>query len=145
MKESKKRKKQKREQQEEKLYPSFEVLGSFKDYFPEIDLAKVEWSWEVPYKIYEAEFEEEGFEIEAEFTVTGHLLLIETSIPNDQLPEVVRQSMRSSYPNQSIDEVERVEYSNGMVCYEIELEKGEKVREVLYREDGLFIGEAEDL
>ena len=33
----------------------------------------------------------------------------------------------------------------GMVCYEIELEKGEKVREVLYREDGLFIGEEEDL
>ena len=145
MKATKQRKKQKRTQQEEKLYPSVEVLSLFKDYFPEVDLAEVEWSWEVPYKIYEAEFEVDGYEIEAEFTVTGHLLLIETSIEAEQLPEVVRKSMRERYPNQSIDEVERVEYSHGMVCYEIELEKGEKVREVLYREDGLFIGEEEDL
>ena len=145
MKATKQRKKQQRAQQEQKLYPPFEVLGSFKDYFPDIDLAQVEWSWEVPFKIYEAEFELDGQEIEAEFTITGHLMLIETSIPNDELPEVVRKSMRERYPNQSIDEVERVEYSNGMVCYEIELEKGEKVREVLYREDGLFIGEEVDL
>ncbi|MDX2304739.1 MAG: PepSY-like domain-containing protein [Microscillaceae bacterium] len=142
---STKQKKQLKKQGQEKLFPTFEVLAMFKDYFPDIDLAKVEWSWEVPYKIYEAEFEQDGQEIEAEFTITGHLVLIETSIPNDELPEVVRKSLRERYPNQSIDEVERVEYSNGMVCYEIELEKGEKVREVLYREDGLFIGEEIDL
>ncbi len=141
MKASKSRKKQ----NSERLYPSDEVLLSFKDAFPNIDIAAVEWSWEVPYKIYEASFEYEDNDYEVEITVTGHLLLAEISIAADELPEIVRKSMREKYPNQSIDEVERIEYSNGMVCYEIELEKGEKSREVLYREDGLFIGVEEDL
>lgn len=141
MKSSKSRKKQ----SPERLYPSDEVLLSFKDAFPNIDIATVEWAWEVPYKIYEASFEYEDREYEVEITITGHLLLAEISISPDELPEIVRKSMREKYPNQSIDEVERVEYSNGMICYEIELEKGEKSREVLYREDGLFIGVEEDL
>lgn len=127
------------------MYVPDEILLTFKDYFPNVDLAEVEWSWEVPYKIYEAEFDLEDKEYEVEITVTGHLIQAEISIPTEDLPEVVRKSMRERYPNQSIDEVERVEYSNGLVCYEIELEKGEKVREVLIREDGKFIGVAEDL
>ncbi len=144
MKESKNRRRKKREA-EARLYVSDEVLLTFRELFPEIDLADVEWSWEVPFKIYEAEFELEGREYEVEITVTGHYLLTEISMSVEELPEIVRKSMREKYPNQSIDEVERVEYSHGVVHYEIELEKGEKVRETLYREDGLFIGEAEDL
>lgn len=141
MKASKTRKKE----STERLYPSNEVLLTFKDFFPDVDLSEVTWSWEVPYKIYEAEFEYGETEYEVEITVTGHLLLTEISIKTEDLPEIVRKAMREKYPNQSIDEVERVEYSNGVICYEIELEKGEKSREVLYREDGLFIGVGEDL
>ncbi|NJL13478.1 MAG: hypothetical protein HC913_11055 [Microscillaceae bacterium] len=142
---AKKEAKSKKKAVQERLFPSDEVLLAFKDYFPDLDLAQVEWSWEVPYKIYEAEFEMDDREYEVEITVTGHLLLTEISIPAEELPEVVRKSMREKFPNQSIEEVERVEYSNGVVHYEIELEKGEKSLEALYREDGLFVGVAEDL
>jgi uncharacterized membrane protein YkoI len=129
----------------ERLYPSDEVLLSFKDAFPGVEITSITWSWESPYKIYQASFEHEGQEYEVEITVTGHFLLVEMAISPEDLPELVRKAMREHYPNQSIDEVERVEYSNGIVCYEIELEKGEKSREVLFREDGLFIGVEEDL
>ena len=138
MKSSKQQKKR-----EEQLFVSDAVLLTFRQLYPTLDLHKVTWSWEVPYKIYEAEFELDDKEYEVEIAVTGQHILTEIEIESDQLPEAVRKSMRKTYPNQSVDEVERVEYSNGLVYYEIELEKGEKTREVFYREDGLFIGESE--
>ncbi len=141
----KKSKQKKKQSPEETFFVSEVVLIAFKEKFPDVEVANVTWSWEVPYKIYEAEFERNGQEYEVEITVTGHHLLTEISLAPEELPEIVRKAMRQKYPNQSIDEVERVEYSHGLVCYEIELEKGEKVREALYREDGLFIGVAEDL
>lgn len=138
MKASKQQKKQ-----TEHLFANDAVLLTFRQLYPHLDLSQVTWSWEVPYKIYEAEFEQDGQEYEVEIAVTGQHILTEIEIDTNQLPEVVRKSMRANYPNQSIDEVERVEYSNGLVYYEIELEKGDKTREVFYREDGLFIGESE--
>lgn len=140
-----KKSKVKKQASKERVFPGDEVLIMFKEMFPETPLETVEWSWEVPYKIYEAEFSQDGRDYEVEILITGTPLLVEISIEADELPEIVRKSMREKYPNQSIDEVERVEYSNGLVMYEIELEKGGKSYEVLYREDGKFVGEAESL
>lgn len=114
----------------EQLFANDVVLLTFRQLYPHLDLSQVTWSWEVPYKIYEAEFEQDGQEYEVEIAVTGQHILTEIEIDPNQLPDVVRKSMR-------------VEYSNGLVYYEIELEKGDKTREVFYREDGLFIGESE--
>lgn len=130
----------------DKISVPSEIIRIFKSKYPQVDLANVSWSWEVPTKIYEAEFEIEGKEYEVEITVTGHHLLTEIEIPVDHLPAHIKEAVSKKYPEHSIDEVERVEYSNGDVSYEIDLVKeGGREFEVHYREDGEFIAKGTDL
>lgn len=99
-----------------------------------------------PGKDLEAEFEQDGKEYEVEITVTGHYLLTEIEIPVEELPDHIREKVSLDFPDCRIDEVSIVNYSNGDMAYEIDLEKpieGEKDEmlefEVHYREDGVFI------
>jgi hypothetical protein len=135
----------KTESSEPKFFVPADILRVFKYEFPEVNPAEVVWSWEVPYKIYEAEFSLDNREYEVEITVTGHHLLTEIEIPNKELPKVIKKAIEDKYPDWEIDEVERVEYSHGDTHYEIDLKKGEVEIEVHFREDGLFIAEGEDL
>jgi len=135
----------KRKKKEEKLFVPAEILRVFKDAFPEVELGDVEWEWEVPQKIYEAEFKHQNYEYEVEITVTGHHLLTEVEIPEEEIPEVVKSACSRKFRGWKIDEVEKVSYSNGDVYYELELSKEkddeEQEKEVLFREDALFIAE----
>jgi uncharacterized membrane protein YkoI len=139
------KRKKKQAPKNDRVFVSSEILLSFKDNFPGIDLSEVKWSWEVFNKIYEAEFEIDGVEYEAEFTVTGHLIVTEVSISIEELPKGIAEIVAEQYPDCKIEEVERLEYSHGETHYEIDLVKGEKEFEVHYREDGMFVAEGEDL
>lgn len=129
------------------LFVPSEILRVFRDNYPEISLDNVTWSWEVPGKIYEAEFEVEGITYEAEITVTGHLLLTEMNASFDALPAKVKRAFAEKYPDHSVEEVDMITYSNGDLLYELGVINALNGREfeVLFREDGLFVDEGYSL
>lgn len=137
--------KKSKQKQVKKIYPPADILRAFKEIYPEVELSEVEWSWEVPYKIWEADFEHEGKEYEVEITVTGHWLLTEVEVPKKDVPASVLKTLKALYEGAEIGDVEKVLYSNGDVHYEFDMKKGEKEFEVQLREDGLFIAEGKDL
>lgn len=121
-----------------------EILRAFKKVFPKVDVSRVSWSWEVPHKIYEASFEQDGFSYEVEITVTGHHLLSEIYMRTEALPEGIRNHIEAEFPCAIIHSVERVLYSNGDVQYEIDLITGKGEREILVREDGYILDYGKD-
>jgi hypothetical protein len=127
------------------LVPPSEILREFKSYYPEVDLTQVMWSWEVPFKIYEAEFVLEGKEYEVEFTVTGHWLLTEEEIKLSEVPDHIIEIAKTRYNKAKLEEASKVIYSNGDICYELGFTGKDNTFEVLFREDGLFIGRGKDL
>lgn len=148
MKKSKQTRRKKRQAREEKLFVPSEILRVLKNAFPELDLSQVEWEWEIPHKIYEAEFTYQDSEYEVEITVSGHHLLTEKEISDEEIPAHIKSACKRKFRSWEIEEVEEVVYDNGDVYYEIELskEKDEEdlEKEVLFREDGLFVGEIND-
>lgn len=122
-----------------------DILVAFKEHYPFVALDTVTWSWEVPGKIYEAEFELDGVEHEVEFTITGEWLLTETEIDLEEVPEIILNDIASRYPGFTPDEASQVEFSNGLLHYEISLEKDGLGFEVQYREDGMFFLSGESL
>lgn len=140
-----KKEKQKRIERRKRVYVPSEILRTFKAYFNDVDLTQVEWSWEVVGKIYQAEFVRNGQEHEAEFTINGFYLCLEVEIPESELPKALRQTIEERYQGYKITGVERVDYMNGEIHYEVELDKGDNEFEILIREDGWVIAAAEDL
>lgn len=129
----------------ENLFVPDEILVAFKEHYPFVSLDSVTWSWEVPGKIYEAEFELDGIEHEVEFTVTAEWLLTETEVDLEEVPEIIRNDVAARYPEFKIDETSQVEYSNGLIHYELAIEKDGIGFDVQYREDGMFFMSGEDL
>lgn len=123
------------------------VKEALKTAFPSVDETKVEWSWEVYNKIYEAEFETEGAEYEVEITVTGHHLLTEKEIKVEEVPANIVEAVKEKYPTQNISEAEIVTWSTGEVFYELDLsdEKGEEECEIHVNEAGEITALGEDL
>jgi hypothetical protein len=129
------------------LYVPNEILRIFKEYYPEVSLSDVEWGWEVPAKIYEASFDNGEVDFEVEITITGHLLLTEMSMDVEDLPQHISDSVKAHFEGHSIEEVAMVQYSNGDISYEIDLQAAETGEEfeAHFREDGEFIAKGYDL
>ncbi|MCP4439742.1 MAG: hypothetical protein GY810_12430 [Aureispira sp.] len=130
-----------------KLFVPNEIIRVFKQHYPTVDLGSVEWSWEVPGKIYEAEFDLDDQECEVEITVTGHWLLTEKVIAQGTVPKVVQHAVAEDYADYAVESATHIEYSTGDVAYEFDLKcasTGEEI-EVIYREDGWKVLAGADL
>ncbi|MGD1842770.1 MAG: hypothetical protein ACFB0B_18015 [Thermonemataceae bacterium] len=129
--------------------PSFfvpsEILRVFKNLYPEVDLERVTWSWEVPHKIYEAEFEWRRKEYEVEILTTGYHYLTEISLQPKDLPTMVKAAIKTHFAGYQMEEAEKLMYANGDVHYEVDLVKGDESFEVHVREDGYVVATGEDL
>jgi uncharacterized membrane protein YkoI len=130
---------------EKKLVVPNEVLLNFKSIFPEVPLSSVVWEWEVPNKIYEAEFEIEGVAHEVEFFITGDHLLTEKAISMEDVPANIIEAAKEAFPTATIGDAEEIEYNNGLVVYEFSLQDGDRHFEIHVREDGAIVAEGEDL
>lgn len=130
-----------------KLFVPNEILRVFKEYYPDVALSNVEWSWEIPGKIYGAEFEQYEVDYEVEITVTGHLLLSEIELDIEDLPEHIVSAINEQFEDHSIVEADIIQYSNGDVSYEVQLRNAStgKEFEAHFRDDGLFLIKGEDL
>jgi hypothetical protein len=101
--------------------PPLAVRKLLTELFPEVKPKEIEWGWEIPHKIYEAEFMLDGISHEVEITVTGHHLLTEQNIPVDLVPAKLLGEIKKSYKQFEIDSAEMVTLGNGKMHYEIDL------------------------
>lgn len=92
------------------------VHDAFKKKFPEIEID----NWEMEAE-YEAEFTQNGKEVEVSFYPDGTISQIEYEIDVDELPEDVINSVFTAYPYCEIEAAEKVEKGDGTFLYEVDL------------------------
>ena len=109
------------------------VQASFDEMFPVA--ANVEWEMENENE-WEAEFDMDGKEASACFTLNGEW--IETEYEIESLPETIETILNETYPGFQIAEIEVVE-TPGFNGFEIELKKGEEEIEILITAEGEII------
>jgi len=109
------------------------VKVSFEEMFP--DATEVEWEMEND-NGWEADFELDGKEASACFTINGEW--IETEYEVEDLPETIETIVNETYPGYKIDEIDMVE-SPEFNGYEIELENGEEELEILVTRNGEIV------
>lgn len=116
-----------------------EVRDAFARLFPE---AAPAWEMEAQ---YEAEFEQDGKEVEVNFAADGTLLQIEYEIDVDSLPAAVVHVVRQDFPQAEIKEAERVELPDGRTLYELDLEEDGAAIEIHVAVDARIVAIGDDL
>jgi hypothetical protein len=86
--------------------------------------------------LHEAEFRHKGFEMEVSYTEEGVLAETEINITRAQVPAVVIEACKVAYPKWKMDLYDKVTRVNGEVLYELEIVKGLKSKNVLFKADG---------
>ncbi len=92
------------------------VKDAFAKRFPGVTVE----GWEMDAQ-YEAEFTNNGKEVEVTFDAEGSITQIEYEIEVEDLPVNVKNSIMSTYPYCEIEEAERVEKPDGTILYEVSL------------------------
>ena len=83
-----------------------------------------------------------GYENKAWFTPDGAWVMTEYDLRFTQLPQAVQDAFKAgAYASWKVDDVDKIEKTDGSVTYVIEVESGEKEYELTYLEDGTLIRE----
>lgn len=109
------------------------VVTAFQEKYP--DAKDVEWEKESDAEL-EAEFELNGQEMSANFTQDGTWLETETEMKEKDLPEAVKNALKSQFADYEIEEIEKIATPEQAEAYEVELEKGETTLEVVMDASG---------
>ncbi len=98
-------------------------------------------------QVYEVELEsdsEEEEELELVFNLEGTFLYSKIEIKTEDLPEIITQSLESTYPDHKVEEAERLKQIDDVRLYIVELEKEDSEIEVLIDDIGNVICELPD-
>jgi len=112
--------------------PPNTVSENFKSMFA--SASKVKWNMEEENE-WEAEFMLNDNEMSASFDNAGTWIETEKEIENNELPSTVAKAVSDNYPGYKTDEVAEIETPD-FKGYEIGLEKGEEILEILIAPDG---------
>lgn len=112
-----------------------DVKTAFSQKFP--DASKVKWSMESETE-WEAEFKMDGKEYSANFDTKGTWLETEYKVEMKDLPDAVKNTLKSEFEGYEIEEIEMVETADGKF-YELEIEKDDKEMEILIDLNGKVI------
>ena len=110
-----------------------EVQKTLKEKFP--DAKSVKWEKESDGG-WEAEFSMNGNETSVEFDSKGIWKQTETEIEASDLPEAIRDAIKTKYTDYAVEEAEMVETADGEVVYEVDFKKGKEEMEILFAADG---------
>ena len=144
---------------ETELSPT-DLMPSIKDYltqhYPTHNIMEVEKS-EVPKgTFYEVELSQREVEVELIFDENGNFVAVEDEEEEDEeadeeeknekeiapsaLPEVIKASIDTQYPGAEVLEVDEITQEDGSITYDVEIRFEGKVTEVMYNEQGKFLG-----
>ena len=111
------------------------VKKAFYQKFPNV---KVEKWYKEGDNVWEAEFHQNGKEYEASFDSEGNWLETEYEIRFKDLPDAVKQVIKTQFKGYEREEIAIAETPYGKV-YEVEFEKGKEEFEVEFKEDGTIV------
>lgn len=111
------------------------VKEAFSHKFPNVK--NVKWSQEKNTE-WEAEFKMGKTEYSANFSADGTWKETEHAISINDVPVVVQTSLKKSYPDYQIKEVEISETKSGSV-YEFEIKKGKSSLEIVFDNNGKIV------
>ena len=123
---------------DDRLQVSANLQEAFDTRYPNVSRV----DWEQKGQFYEAEFVDNGYENKAWFTPDGAWVMTEYDLRFTQLPQAVQDAFKAgAYASWKVDDVDKIEKTDGSVTYVIEVELGEKEYELTYLEDGTLIRE----
>lgn len=79
---------------------------------------------------FETHFKKDGKEYRADFSPSGAWIETERSIKKKELPELVRQKLKSEYHDYEIVELEETRHHSKGLFYDVELKKDGKKQDV---------------
>ncbi len=88
---------------------------------------------------YEAQFKKKGEKYRADFNPEGTWIETENSIKKKNLPEVIKDIIKTDYPDYEITEVERVDHATKGIFYDVEFKQKGKNKDVMFTEEGTII------
>lgn len=88
---------------------------------------------------YESHFKIDGIKYRADFSPDGKWIETETSIGKDDLPEAIKEVIKSKYNDEEITEIEKVEHHSKGLFYDVEFKKKGKNMDVEFRSNGEII------
>lgn len=115
------------------------VMNAFKDENPD-DKFSVEKEGEN----YLFLFEEEGVEKEILYDKEGNMISEDTEkeveIDPENLPQAIKNDLEERYPGYELLEADKITLEDSSINYEVEIEIAEEVIELIYEEDGTYMG-----
>ncbi len=115
------------------------VLTAFQEKFPQA--SDIAWDKESDTE-WEAEFKMDNKEMSANFSPEGKWLQTETDIKEKELPEAVKNTIKSQFIGYEIEESAQVAMPEQNEAYEVELEKGKATLEVVIDSSGKVLRQA---
>ena len=111
------------------------IVNNFKKEFPKAS----DVEWERQGDQYNVEFEIGWFtDYEAWFTETGKIIRFTEDISERDLPEAIKNAIKTQYKGYRIDDVEKIT-ENGVETYKVEIEKGDDERNLVFSTNGELI------
>ena len=112
---------------DDRLQVSANLQEAFDTRYPNVSRV----DWEQKGQFYEAEFVDNGYENKAWFTPDGAWVMTEYDLRFTQLPQAVQDAFKAgAYASWKVDDVDKIEKTDGSVTYVIEVESGEKEYEL---------------
>lgn len=88
---------------------------------------------------FESHFKKDGKEYRADFSPQGEWIETERSIKKKELPELVREKLKSDYDDYEIVELEETRHHSKGLFYDVELKKNGKKQDVEFNVTGKIL------
>lgn len=117
-----------------------EVPSNLNDAFNKEYPKATDVEWEKELDNYKVEFDLKRQDHEVWYNASGTVLKKEIEITEGELPQVIRDVIKSKYAGYRVDDVEVI-WQNNATTYEVELEKGQDEKHVIFDSNAKVLGE----
>lgn len=117
-----------------------DVPDNMKDAFNKAYNKATDVEWEKEMDNYKVEFDLDNRDHEVWYSASGTVLNKEQEITEAELPQAVRDALKSKYAGYRVDDVEMI-WQNNATTYEVELEKGQDEKHVTFDENAKVLNE----
>ena len=96
--------------------------------------------WEKKMENYQVDFDVDRIDHEVWYNASGTVVKKEQDISETDLPQPVRDAIKTGYTGYRVDDIEKV-WQNNATSYELELEKGNEDKHLTFDANGKVIAE----
>ena len=115
------------------------VPAKIQKHFLEMQPNASDFVWTVEGNIYQVDFYLDNRHTTSYFDKQGTWLETESEITVDELAHDVLQTLKTKMGEYTIVDIELVNTKEGEILYEVDLEKGEKIYDILFNPNGKIL------